>query len=277
MDAMMKRPLGATGLVVSALGLGTVKLGRNRALKYVQGFALPEDGAVRRLLDAAADLGITLLDTAPAYGTSEERLGQLLGSRRRHFVIASKAGEEFDGARSRFDFSPEAIRASVERSLRRLRTDCLDIILLHSDGLEETAARFGPAFAMLGELKARGLVRATGFSGKTVAGGRMALAHSDVVMVTLNPEQVAERPVIAEAAAAGKGVLIKKALGSGRHVGAAGAAGGTGGALVQAAMDFVFATPGVASVVVGTLDPAHLAKDAAAALAAIRRAPGAIP
>lgn len=257
---MIRRRLGNTGFEVSALGLGTVKIGRNRGLKYAEGFALPEDGAVLRLLDQALDLGIDLLDTAPAYGVSEERLGKLLGSRRDRFAIASKAGEEFDGTNSRFDFSPEAIRRSVERSLARLRTDRIDILLLHSDGRDETPERFGPAFEMLRRLQAEGKVRATGFSGKSIAGGRMGVELADVAMVTLNRSAPAEREVVAAAAAAGKGVLVKKALASGRNAGE--------GSL-QAAMEFVFSVPGVSCVVVGTLDPAHLVADAEAALAAL--------
>ena len=69
--------LGNTGIEVSALGLGTVKLGRNEGVKYPSGFELPDDASVSRLLQLAADAGINLLDTAPAYGSSEERIGKL--------------------------------------------------------------------------------------------------------------------------------------------------------------------------------------------------------
>ena len=76
--SLQQRPLGNTGMTVSVLGLGTVKLGRNQAVKYPEPFELPDDAQARRLIDRARDLGINLLDTAPAYGTSEERLGRLL-------------------------------------------------------------------------------------------------------------------------------------------------------------------------------------------------------
>ena len=72
------RPLGDTGLQVSALGLGTVKLGRDQGVKYPSGFTIPDDREARALLDLARDLGINLIDTAPDYGRSEERLGPLL-------------------------------------------------------------------------------------------------------------------------------------------------------------------------------------------------------
>ena len=87
------RPLGRTGLQVSALGLGTVKLGRNQDVKYPRAFELPDDRSAAALLDRARGLGINLLDTAPAYGSSEERLGGLLAGQREHWIICSKVGE----------------------------------------------------------------------------------------------------------------------------------------------------------------------------------------
>jgi aryl-alcohol dehydrogenase-like predicted oxidoreductase len=77
---------------------------------------------------------MNLLDTAPAYGESEERLGRLLRRCRRDWVIVTKVGEEFQDGKSRFDFSAAATRASVERSLRRLGVDALDAVLIHSSG-----------------------------------------------------------------------------------------------------------------------------------------------
>ena len=116
----LDRPLGDTGLVVSPLGLGTVKLGRDQGVKYPSGFTIPDDREARQLLDLARELGINLIDTAPAYGRSEERLGPLLRGQRDAWVIVSKVGEEFEGGQSRFDFSPAHTRLSLERSLKRL-------------------------------------------------------------------------------------------------------------------------------------------------------------
>src|SRR5882672_8748483 len=81
----------------SVLGLGTVKFGRNRNVRYPggDGFALPSDREIETLLDVAVECGINVLDTAPAYGASEERLGKLLGARRREFFLMTKTGEEF--------------------------------------------------------------------------------------------------------------------------------------------------------------------------------------
>jgi len=267
---MELRPLGGTGLSVSPIGLGTVKFGRTEGLKYPTGDSLPDDAALRRLLERAVELGINLLDTAPAYGSSEERLGRLLRGSRARWVLASKAGEEFADGASRFDFSAAAVIASVERSLRRLGTDCIDLLLLHSDGGDETQARFGHAIDALARLKQQGKLRAVGLSSKTVAGGLLAVEAMDVAMVTLNRDETADRAVIAAAHRAGKGILIKKALASGRSA-----------AALQAAMALIFAEVGVGAAVVGTLDPDHLAADVRAAEIALRRpappADGALP
>src|SRR5689334_18846739 len=119
---------------VSALGLGTVKLGRNQSIKYPSGdgFRLPIDSEIELLLDLALECGINLLDTAPAYGSSEERLGALMKGRRRKFFLVTKTGEEFCSGRSEYNFTAQHTRMSVERSLKRLRTDFLDCVLVHS-------------------------------------------------------------------------------------------------------------------------------------------------
>ena len=81
------RTLGSTGMSLSPLGLGTVKFGRNQGVKYPSHFDLPSDQQIRNLLAQAQDLGINLLDTAPAYGISEERLGPLLAGQRADWLI----------------------------------------------------------------------------------------------------------------------------------------------------------------------------------------------
>lgn len=249
---MELRPLGSTGIRVSLLGLGTVKFGRNEGVKYPKSFDLPDDRHVRVLLEVARELGINLLDTAPAYGSSEQRIGQLLPRRREDWVIVSKAGESFEAEGSRFDFSAAAIRASVEQSLRRLRTDYLDAVLLHSDGLGEESDRFLPAVEALDRLKREGKLRATGFSGKSLAGGLKMVNCVDLLMVTYNPGRREELPVIEAAARLGKGILVKKALASGY-------AADPERALAEAA-----ALPGVSGIVVGTLSADNLRRNAQA-------------
>ena len=266
---MELRPLGKTGLQVSVIGLGTVKLGRTRGLKYPtaagagQQAELPSDEQAGELLRTAAALGVNLIDTAPAYGTSEERIGALMESHawfggRDRWVVCSKAGEEFDpdadggkGA-SRYDFSPAAVRASVERSLKRLRIDRIDVLLLHSDGRDEWIIQESGAIGELESLKKRGLLRAFGVSTKTVEGGLLAVEQCDVVMVTHNPSYTAEQRVIDAAEDAEVGVLVKKGLESGHAADPA------------HAIRFVLGTPGVSAMIVGTSSADHLRANAAA-------------
>jgi len=261
---MELRPLGGTGIRISPLGLGTVKLGRNRQVKYPRPFEIPDDAAVSRLLALARELGINLLDTAPAYGASEERLGRLLPGPRADWVIVSKAGEFFEAGRSRHDFSYAATVRTVEQSLRHLNTDYLDAVLIHSDGDDLRILEQEGALDALRELKERGLIRAHGMSTKTVAGGLRAVEETDMVMVTCNPAHREELPVLAAAAARSKGVLIKKALQSG-HAGEGG---------VAEAMRFIFAQPGVSGIIVGTIDPGHLRANVMAVEAALEEIEG---
>lgn len=249
---MELRLLGATGLRVSPLGLGTVKFGRNQGVKYPRPFVLPSDQEALTLLELTWDLGINLLDTAPAYGESEKRLGRLLRQCRRDWVIITKVGEEFHDGVSSFDFSAAATRASVERSLRRLGVETLDAVLIHSSGDDLAILEQEAVLPILHDFQQAGLIRAVGMSSKTVAGGLRAVECCDVVMVTYNLTQREELPVIRAAHAAGKGVLIKKGLRSG-HLETLGKADP-----VQASLEFIFAEPGVNSAIVGTLNPEHL-------------------
>lgn len=255
------RPLGDTQLMVSAVGLGTVKIGRNQGVKYPESFQLPDDRQVLDLLRHSRELGINLIDTAPAYGRSEERLGQLLRDRH-NWVICSKAGEEFRGGVSRYDFRPEQIRRSVERSLRRLRTDYIDILLIHSNGEDEDIIHRYGALDVLNELKQKGLVRATGMSTKTVAGGLACLERADAAMVTYNLEDDSQRPVIDQAHRQGKGILVKKAFGSGHLC-------REGEDPVRAGMRHILGTPGVNSIIAGTINPVHLRDNARKARAVL--------
>lgn len=251
------RPLGNTGLRVSPLGLGTVKLGRDQGVKYPNGFTIPDDDAARLLLRQARELGINLIDTAPAYGRSEERLGPLLRGQRDEWVIVSKVGEEFDNGQSHFDFSAAHTRLSVERSLKRLETECIDLVLVHSDGNDLRILEQEGVYDALAQLKQEGKIRGFGLSGKTVEGGLKALQTGDCAMVTYNLNEQAERPVLDYAAEHGKAILVKKALASG-HVCLS-----PGVDPVRASFELLFGHPGVSSAIVGTINPVHLAHNVA--------------
>lgn len=248
---MLKRALGATGIDVSVLGLGTVKIGRNQQVKYPAGFELPDDNAVVELFELAQSLGINFIDTAPAYGTSEQRLGELLPDRN-DWVVMTKVGEIFENAQSRFDFSYDYTIASVEQSLKKLKRDVLDIVLVHSDGNDMAIIEDGSAFDALAELKHRGLIKAYGMSSKTVEGGSWVVENCDVVMATANLEYDDERPVLELAEKLNKGVIIKKGLQSGH---ADSASGGSG---IENSFRHILSLPGVSSMIVGTINQQHL-------------------
>ncbi len=242
---MQMRPLGQTGLLVTPLGFGAFKIGRNEKVKYPQPYDLPDDATAERLLNGVLDSGINLIDTAPAYGISEERIGKFLASRRNEFVLSTKVGERFDNGESSFDFTGPGVRASVAESLRRLRTDILDILFVHSNGDDLAIQQQTEVVATLQKLKHAGYVRAIGFSGKTPAGAVVALEWADVVMVEYHLQDTSHAEVIALAVSRGVGVVVKKGLASGHLP-------------PVDALRFVLSQPNVSSVIVGGLSFEHL-------------------
>lgn len=242
---MDKITLGQTGIKVSPLGLGTVKFGRNQGVKYPEGFEIPEETFLADLLATAQDLGINMLDTAPAYDTSEERLGRLLKGRRQGWIIVGKAGEEFQNGESLYNFTPDHLEMSILRSLKRLNTDYIDVLLLHSDGndLENLS---DDIIAKMQDFKQRGLVRAIGASTKTAQGGIKALQTMDVLMATYTQDYTDEKPALDYAAAHNKGVLLKKVLSSGHNRN------------IEDALRFALTHPCQPAAIIGTINPEHL-------------------
>lgn len=114
-----QRRFGNTGLQVSAIGLGAGQIGERDVSE--------EDAAA--VLQGALDLGVTLIDTARSYGSSEERIGRHLAHRRDEFVLSSKGGAGVEGVP---DWSPEAVTRSIEDALRRTRSERIDVFHLHS-------------------------------------------------------------------------------------------------------------------------------------------------
>lgn len=244
MTQLVRRPLGRTGLDVSPLGFGSFKIGRNQGIKYPQAYDLPDDGATAALLDAILEFGINLIDTAPAYGVAEERLGRHLSGRRGEFVLSSKVGEIFEDGVSRYDFSRAGMIRSVESSLRKLKTDALDLLLIHSHGDDVQILQQTDAVAVLHDLKRRGLTRGIGLSGKTVAGAEAALEWADAIMAEYHADDESHAGVMEAAQSRGVGVLVKKGLASGRLP-------------VQRAIAFVLENEAVGSLVLGGLNVEH--------------------
>ena len=242
MDA---RRLGRAGPAVSPIGFGAFKIGRNVGIKYPQGYELPDEQQVSALLHGVLDLGINYIDTAPAYGSSEQWIGRVLASRRDEFVLSSKVGETFEDGQSTYDFSADAVDASLQRSLERLGTDRLDAVFIHSNGeREEDFARSG-AVASLRRARERGVVNAIGLSAKTIQGARSALDWADVLMVEYPLNDRSFEPILVSAVDRGVGIVCKKGLASG-HL-----------SPIEA-IRFVLRQPAIASLVVGSLNLAHL-------------------
>ena len=243
---MDKIELGNTGLMISRLGLGTVKFGRNQGVKYPQDFDLPDEPSLADLLALARQNGINFLEPAPAYGCAEERLGRLLKGQRKDWIICAKAGEEFQDGHSIYNFEPDYIEQSVLRSLKRLQTDYLDILLLHSDGNDLAILENEALLSKLRDLKARGIIRAAGASTKTASGGLKTITELDVVMATYTADYTDEKPVLDYAATHKKGVILKNILTSCHNTD------------IAQDLRFEFGHRGTSAAIIGTINPAHL-------------------
>ncbi len=152
---MEKRRLGRTGLRVSVLGFGGSEIGYEGA----------SQATVDRLLGSALEAGLNVVDTAECYEKSEELIGAALGARRSQCLIFTKCGHA--GGWSRADWRVAPLLASIERSLKRLRTDHVDLIQLHSCGLD--VLKRGDAIKALETARDRGLARFIGYSGDGAA------------------------------------------------------------------------------------------------------------
>jgi aryl-alcohol dehydrogenase-like predicted oxidoreductase len=299
---MLYRPLGRTGLTVSEIGFGAASWWGKPQFSEAQAV---------RLVHAAIDGGVSFFDTGASYsgGHAEARLGRALKGRGAGLVVASKAGTFVRDGRIGRDFSPAAIVASAEASLRKLGLEILPLLQLHGPGLGELTDELRAA---LGELKGRGLVRALGVNSfdPAVIEHVLGLPDFDTVMVDYNVLRPEREPLIERAAASGKAVLAgmplamghtggqvaklraprdlwyaargllrhRREVQAGARFGFLGRTPGMSGA--QAALAFVLANPGVACAVTGTTRLAHLSDNLAASgltlpaetLAAIRAA-----
>jgi aryl-alcohol dehydrogenase-like predicted oxidoreductase len=249
---MQPSTLAKTNLRVTPIGFGAFKIGRNQNIKYASAYDLPTDEQVDRLLGGVLDLGIIYLDTAPAYGTSEFQIGRALSHRRREFTISTKVGEIFENGQSRYEFSAAAVRASLETSLTRLKTDVLDIVYVHAHAADVAIQDSTDVVPTLQAAKRQGLVRAIGLSAKTPAGILRAIDWADVIMAEYHLHDRTCEEAITAAAEAGLGVIVKKGLASGTLP-------------VDVALRFVLGNPQVASLVVGGLNLDHLRANVALA------------
>lgn len=284
---MKTRTLGRTELRVSEIGFGALEIGRPWGLPVEGDFAVPSEQEVRALLDRVLELGINLIDTAPAYMLSEERLGKLLKHRRREFYLATKCGESFDGYESRYDFSTAGTQRFIEMSLRRLQTDYLDLVQIHCGPDEVETIRRGEALEGMLRAKKAGKVRWVGVS-CNASGARAALDVNayDVLQLSYSLlNRSIEEEILARAARANMGVVIRESLERGKLTDkirgakidadpviprlqgllAERESRGVRTPLSQIAIQFVLRSPQVTSVLVGTRNRRHLEEAVAAA------------
>ena len=148
---MQKRPLGKTGLEVSVLGFGGAEIGFENA----------PQADVDKLLNAALDGGLNVIDTGECYADSEEKIGKAVSHRRAEYHLFTKCGHS--SGFSEPDWDPGMLARQIDRSLQRLQTDRLDLIQLHS--CSEAILREGAVIEVVQRAKEAGKTRFIGYSG----------------------------------------------------------------------------------------------------------------
>jgi aryl-alcohol dehydrogenase-like predicted oxidoreductase len=171
---MESRPLGATGQPVSAIGFGCQEVGG--------GYGDIDEAEFARAVHRALDLGVTLFDTAEAYGfgASEEALGRALRGRRDEAIISTKFGTGYPDRPNFRDGRAGRVRASIEASLQRLQTDHVDLYTVH---WPDRATSFAETMGALDDLVHEGKIRFVGLSNFTAEelAACMAVRRVDVV------------------------------------------------------------------------------------------------
>jgi aryl-alcohol dehydrogenase-like predicted oxidoreductase len=192
-------PFGSTGFTVSRLGLGAGQIGS----------AAVSDDEAAHFLNAMLDAGINLIDTARGYGLSEERIGKSLSGRRSEFVLSTKIGYGIEGIDN---WTPPILMAGVERALKLMKTDVLDIVHLHSCPLETLTDQ--DLLRAFEDCKSSGKVKVIAYSGENkeldwaVKSGPFGSIETSV-----NPfDQWSLNNVLSTAAEKGFGVIAKRPM-----------------------------------------------------------------
>jgi aryl-alcohol dehydrogenase-like predicted oxidoreductase len=286
--AIMTRTLGGTGADVTILGYGAMELrGRPRGPEIT-------DSDAGRLLNAVLDGGINLIDTSPDYGRSEELIGAHIGHRRDEFFLASKCGCPLESPADApppypHDYRPANVRADVEQSLRRLRTDRLDLVQVHMSPSRATLEQ-DHTVETLKDLQAEGKVRFIGMSGILPnLPDHLAMGVFDVFQIPYSAVQRDHEDLITEAAGAGAGTFIRGGAARGAAAqdkkmpnrplshdpgvgrrnwetsGVAGLLSEAGMSNMEFVLRFTLSHPGLSTTIVGTANPVHLAGNIAIA------------
>src|SRR5579863_3971403 len=201
-NAMHMRTFGKTDMNVSALGLGT---------RQLAGASL-EDAS--RVLHAALDCGLNVIDTAECYGHSEELIGRAVSNRRDEYYLFTKCGHAAGSGFALPDWHPQLLEQSIEQSLRRLKTDHLDLVQLHS--CSEQLLRRGEVIVVLQRARDAGKVRYIGYSGdRRAAHYAVECGAFDALQTSVNiADQEAIDLIIPAARGRHMGVIAKRPLAS---------------------------------------------------------------
>ncbi len=268
---MNMRPLGNTGLEVSKLGIGLAEIGMH--------LSPADQSRAAVVLNTALDNRVNLLDTAACYGNSEELIGDSVSGRRDEYVLATKCGHTTPDETGEA-WTAQTVTRSIDRSLRRLKTDRVDIIQLHSCSVD--ILEHGEVVRALEDAREAGKTRFIGYSGDNEAA---AWAVNSGVFATLQTtfnlvDQNARRGLLDDARRAGMGVIIKRPIANGIWGGGpdqpvatsryddinervmammnAGPVRGAPDDRILLALGFTFAHPQVDTAIVGTTNPDHL-------------------
>ena len=204
---METRILGNTGLEVSRLGIGLAAIGEEETFDTIK--------TVEIVLKTALDQGITFFDTAECYFYSEEMVGQSISDRRSEFLLATKCGHpaglqesgEYD-----IDWSIEGILLTLDRSLKRLKTDYVDLLQLHSCGVE--VLEQGEVIAALTKARDAGKTRFIGYSGDNEAAQwAVDSGHFDTLQTSFSlADQRPRNGLLQKAKAQGLGIIAKRPI-----------------------------------------------------------------
>src|SRR5215210_7409229 len=198
LSLMEKRQLGQTDMQVSVLGFGGAEIGYENVPVTT----------VELLLNSALDAGLNVIDTAECYECSEELIGKTVSHRRADYFLFTKVGHP-RGVGSE-DWSRASILESIERSLKRLQTDRIDLVQLHS--CSEAVLKKGEALEALQTARERGYTRYIGYSGDSLAAKfAVELGAFDTLQTSVNiADQEPLELTIPAAQERGMGVIAKR-------------------------------------------------------------------
>ncbi len=214
MPDLPKRTLGRTGLEVTTLGFGAMELrGEPRGRPIT-----PEVADI--VLNTVLDSGINYIDTSIDYGVSEELIGQFISQRRSEYFLASKCGckvgaEMVAGQRSGHEFTKENVQAGIEQSLRRMKTDCIDVMQFHSSPSQEELEK-EDVVDVLVKLKEQGKIRFIGISAILPdIKDHIEMGVFDVFQIPYSALEREHEEQISAAAEAGAGTVIRGGVAKG--------------------------------------------------------------